>query len=245
MRPRLFERFATGRAPGWHRARALHRPRAGPRPRRRRLLRAVARPSSRPASSSSACRSGRSRSGPTADDRLGFGRADPSPPGGRRRGRPPAGPHRPAFPRRLRGRGEAADGAEAVRLAAQLQPDVVVLDLGLPDLAGREVLSRHPAALATHQGGGVLGHRDRGPGLDRGTTSRASCSRTPSSTTWSSCSSPSGGCDGADAALDLPHDLSERARRAAVREREAARRGISSRSSTTRCWSSASWPPTR
>jgi CheY-like chemotaxis protein/anti-sigma regulatory factor (Ser/Thr protein kinase) len=38
--------------------------------------------------------------------------------------------------------GEAGDGAEAVQLARSLQPDVVVLDLGLPDLAGREVLSR-------------------------------------------------------------------------------------------------------
>lgn len=38
--------------------------------------------------------------------------------------------------------GEAADGAEAVRLAEQLRPDVVVLDLGLPDIAGREVLSQ-------------------------------------------------------------------------------------------------------
>ena len=37
--------------------------------------------------------------------------------------------------------GEAGDGAEAVRLAGTLHPDVVVLDLGLPDLAGREVLS--------------------------------------------------------------------------------------------------------
>lgn len=37
--------------------------------------------------------------------------------------------------------GEAGDGAEAVRLAGTLLPDVVVLDLGLPDLAGREVLS--------------------------------------------------------------------------------------------------------
>lgn len=37
--------------------------------------------------------------------------------------------------------GEARDGAEAVRLAGVLQPDVVVLDLGLPDLAGREVLT--------------------------------------------------------------------------------------------------------
>jgi len=38
--------------------------------------------------------------------------------------------------------GEASDGNEAVRLAKSLQPDIVVLDLGLPDLAGREVLTR-------------------------------------------------------------------------------------------------------
>jgi DNA-binding NarL/FixJ family response regulator len=38
--------------------------------------------------------------------------------------------------------GEAVDGAEAVRMAEELQPDIVVLDLGLPDIAGREVLSR-------------------------------------------------------------------------------------------------------
>jgi CheY-like chemotaxis protein/anti-sigma regulatory factor (Ser/Thr protein kinase) len=38
--------------------------------------------------------------------------------------------------------GEAADGSEAVTLVAGLQPDIVVLDLGLPDLAGRDVLSR-------------------------------------------------------------------------------------------------------
>lgn len=37
--------------------------------------------------------------------------------------------------------GEAGDGAEAVSLASVQQPDVVVLDLGLPDLAGRDVLA--------------------------------------------------------------------------------------------------------
>ena len=36
--------------------------------------------------------------------------------------------------------GEAATGAEAVELALTLRPDVVVLDLGLPDIAGQEVL---------------------------------------------------------------------------------------------------------
>jgi DNA-binding response OmpR family regulator len=36
--------------------------------------------------------------------------------------------------------GEASDGAGAVSLASTLQPDLVVLDLGLPDLAGRDVL---------------------------------------------------------------------------------------------------------
>ncbi|MFC4786930.1 response regulator [Nocardioides sp. MAHUQ-72] len=38
--------------------------------------------------------------------------------------------------------GEAGGGAEAVRLAESLHPEVVVLDLGLPDIAGREVLTR-------------------------------------------------------------------------------------------------------
>ncbi len=36
--------------------------------------------------------------------------------------------------------GEAADGASAVAAAERDQPDVVVLDLGLPDLAGTEVI---------------------------------------------------------------------------------------------------------
>jgi DNA-binding NarL/FixJ family response regulator len=38
--------------------------------------------------------------------------------------------------------GEAGDGAGAVRLAGELRPEIVVLDLGLPDIAGRDVLGR-------------------------------------------------------------------------------------------------------
>ena len=47
--------------------------------------------------------------------------------------------------------GEAGDGAGAIRLAELEQPDVVVLDLGLPDLAGREVLSQIRARSAGSQ----------------------------------------------------------------------------------------------
>ena len=38
--------------------------------------------------------------------------------------------------------GEARTGAEGADLAASLRPDVVVLDLGLPDLAGKDLLAR-------------------------------------------------------------------------------------------------------
>ncbi len=38
--------------------------------------------------------------------------------------------------------GEARAGLQAIELATQHRPDVVLLDLGLPDLAGRDVLSR-------------------------------------------------------------------------------------------------------
>ncbi|MDX6372908.1 MAG: hypothetical protein QOD98_1896 [Nocardioidaceae bacterium] len=37
---------------------------------------------------------------------------------------------------------EARAGLQAIELATQHQPDVVLLDLGLPDLAGRDVLTR-------------------------------------------------------------------------------------------------------
>jgi len=38
--------------------------------------------------------------------------------------------------------GEASTGAEAAQLAGLLHPDVIVLDLGLPDLAGRDLLAQ-------------------------------------------------------------------------------------------------------
>lgn len=38
--------------------------------------------------------------------------------------------------------GEAANGTEAIALTEELRPDIVVLDIGLPDLAGQEVLTR-------------------------------------------------------------------------------------------------------
>jgi len=38
--------------------------------------------------------------------------------------------------------GEASDGAEAVRKAAELKPDLIVLDIGLPKLNGIEAAAR-------------------------------------------------------------------------------------------------------
>ena len=47
--------------------------------------------------------------------------------------------------------GEAADGRDAVTKAAQLQPDVVVLDIGMPNLNGveaaRQILQNHPSTM--------------------------------------------------------------------------------------------------
>jgi two-component system, NarL family, response regulator NreC len=60
--------------------------------------------------------------------------------------------------------GEACDGAETLRLAAELAPDVVVLDVSMPDLNGIEVtrrlLQQQPALrvliLTMHEDGGLL-----------------------------------------------------------------------------------------
>lgn len=44
---------------------------------------------------------------------------------------------------------EAATGREAVALAAERQPDVVLLDLGLPDMAGTDVARELSGAAVT------------------------------------------------------------------------------------------------
>jgi CheY-like chemotaxis protein len=59
--------------------------------------------------------------------------------------------------------GESGDGATAVCLAGELQPDLIVLDLGLPDIAGRQVLTRLRAAAP-----GALVVALRGLGTSRG-----------------------------------------------------------------------------
>ncbi len=38
--------------------------------------------------------------------------------------------------------GEAADGATAIELARRLEPDIVTMDIGLPDISGLEVICR-------------------------------------------------------------------------------------------------------
>lgn len=45
--------------------------------------------------------------------------------------------------------GEGRDGSEAVELAGRLRPDVVVMDLNMPELDGVEATRRSPASSPT------------------------------------------------------------------------------------------------
>ena len=69
--------------------------------------------------------------------------------------------------------GEAADGTTALRLAHELQPDLVLLDVQLPDLSGFEVADRLAAAdcpplvilTSTRDGSDYPGRLSRSPAL--------------------------------------------------------------------------------
>jgi two-component system, NarL family, response regulator NreC len=60
--------------------------------------------------------------------------------------------------------GQAADGRKALALVSELQPDVVIMDIGMPNLNGieatRQVLSQNPEirimALSTHSEGTIV-----------------------------------------------------------------------------------------
>lgn len=97
--------------------------------------------------------------------------------------------------------GEAADGAEAVRLASRLRPDVVVLALELPEISGGDLLSQVRAAAP---GAEIVIPEDR----DLGSLVEL----------LESVVAPSEN----SAVIDLPHDLSSVSRaRAFVRARSA------------------------
>ena len=60
--------------------------------------------------------------------------------------------------------GQAADGRKALELVSELQPDVVIMDIGMPNLNGidatRQILSQNPnikvMALSTHSEGTIV-----------------------------------------------------------------------------------------
>ena len=62
--------------------------------------------------------------------------------------------------------GQAADGAEAVKLVRRLQPDVLMLDHSLPDLSGMEVLRELSKTATSCRVILVGGSLDRGQSLE-------------------------------------------------------------------------------
>ena len=73
--------------------------------------------------------------------------------------------------------GEAGDGREAVRLALELQPDVAILDIGMPLLNGIEATRADRAAAARRAGPHpehALGRGVHHPGA-AGRRARATC----------------------------------------------------------------------
>jgi CheY-like chemotaxis protein len=87
--------------------------------------------------------------------------------------------------------GEAADGTTAITLTEQLRPDIVVLDIGLPDLAGKEVLTGLRVALPSVK---VVVFSGTEPEDSAGIADEVegTPSRTASSTSSSTCWSRSG-----------------------------------------------------
>jgi signal transduction histidine kinase len=69
---------------------------------------------------------------------------------------------------------EASNGADALRLASEMAPDLVLLDPGLPDIGGMEVCRRiksNPATASTmvlHISPTIIERSDRTPGLANG-----------------------------------------------------------------------------
>ncbi len=57
--------------------------------------------------------------------------------------------------------GEAGDGATAIELARRLKPDVVTMDIGLPDISGMEVIRRLKAERSLVKMVVVTLHEDR------------------------------------------------------------------------------------
>ncbi|MFQ5879043.1 MAG: response regulator transcription factor, partial [Dehalococcoidia bacterium] len=57
--------------------------------------------------------------------------------------------------------GEAADGATAIELARRLKPDVITMDIGLPDMMGLEVTRRLKAEMPQVKVVVVTVHKDR------------------------------------------------------------------------------------